>query len=106
MITAETGLIGLAAYLTIWYFFFREMIRKAQGSSDPLIRGLMVGAIGALAGFHVAGLFEYNLGDSEVAALMWLIVGLAVAAQSGRIHKSSPSQEIHAEAAVVTSSIL
>jgi O-Antigen ligase len=94
-VTAENGLIGLAAYLSIWYFFFREMIRKANGTSDPFILGLTVGTIGALAGFHVAGLFEYNLGDSEVAALMWLIVGLAVAAQSGRIEKSSPSQDRH-----------
>lgn len=94
-VTAENGMIGLAAYLSIWYFFFREMIRKARATSDPFIRGLTVGAVGAIAGFHVAGLFEYNYGDSEVAVLMWLIVGLAVAAQSGGIEKSLPSQDSH-----------
>jgi len=81
-VTAENGLIGLAAYLFVWYVFFREMIRKAMATIDPFIRGVTIGTIGALVGFHVAGLFEYNLGDSEVATMMWFIVGLGMAAQT------------------------
>ena len=82
-VTAENGLIGLIAYLFVWYVFFREGIRTARGTPDPLTRGITVGAMGSLVGFHVAGLFEYNLGDSEVAMMMWWIVGLAMAARAG-----------------------
>ncbi|HET6465834.1 MAG TPA: O-antigen ligase family protein [Nitrospiria bacterium] len=81
-ITAESGLIGLAAYLYLWYAFFRMMIRRAMTSADPFVRGVTIGAIGALVGFHVAGLFEYNLGDSEVDAMMWFVVGLGMMAQN------------------------
>ncbi len=81
--TAQNGLIGLAAFVMIWYLFFREGIRNVMDSSDPFIRGVTAGAIGALVGFHVAGLFEHNLGDSEVAMMMWFIVGMAMAARTG-----------------------
>lgn len=82
-VTAENGLIGLLAYLFVWYVFFREGIRTARATSDRFSRGVAVGAVGGLVGFHVAGLFEYNLGDSEVAMMMWFIVGLAMAARAG-----------------------
>ena len=81
--TAENGIIGLSAYLFVWYVFFREGFRTLRHSSDPFIRGITAGALGALVGFHVAGLFEYNFGDSEVAMMMWFIVGMAMAARSG-----------------------
>ncbi|MBI3597174.1 MAG: O-antigen ligase family protein [Nitrospirae bacterium] len=89
-VTAENGLIGLAVYLYVWYAFFREMIRKAIASTDPFVRGVTIGAIGALVGFHVAGLFEYNLGDSEVATMMWFIVGLGLAVKAVQ-SKEAPS---------------
>lgn len=40
----------------------------------------MVGSIAAIAGFLVAGLFEYNFGDSEVAMLAYAVMALAFAA--------------------------
>ena len=82
-VMAENGLVGLLSYLLVWYVFFREGIRTARATSDPFTLGVTVGAFGALVGFHVAGLFEYNLGDSEVAMMMWFIVGLAMAARAG-----------------------
>ena len=81
--TAEHGIIGFAAFILIWYVFFREGIRNIINSSDPFTRGVTAGAIGALVGFHVAGLFEHSLGDSEVAMMMWFIVGMAMAAKTG-----------------------
>jgi O-antigen ligase len=79
-ITTETGLLGLAAYLAIWFVFFKEVFVTFRSSTDPMTRGLAAGSFGALVGFHVAGLFEYNFGDSEVAMMMWFMVGLGMAA--------------------------
>ena len=87
--TAENGLIGLVAYLFVWYVFFRKMIPRALTVPDPFARGVITGGIGALVGFHVAGLFEYNLGDIEVAMMMWLIVGFTMAAAQGRLGEES-----------------
>jgi O-antigen ligase len=86
-VTAENGLIGLAAYLFIWFVFFREMLRTLKAESGPFTRAVSIGVIGAMVGFHVAGLFEYNLGDSEVDAMMWFIVGLGLAARAGHFEK-------------------
>ncbi len=85
-VTAENGLIGLVGYLYIWFVFFREMIRNLKPETGSLTRGVTVGAIGALVGFHVAGLFEYNL-RGEVGAMMWFIVGLGLAARAGHFEK-------------------
>ncbi len=38
--------------------------------------------MGAYAGFHVNGLFEWNFGDAEIAMLLWMTVGLALASKS------------------------
>ena len=34
----------------------------------------MAGSLAAVAGFLVAGLFEYNFGDSEVIGLLWVVM--------------------------------
>lgn len=100
-ITAENGLIGLAAYVYLWFAFFRGMIRKAVSATDPFIRGVTVGTIGALAGFHVAGLFEYNFGDSEVSAMMWFMVALGLAVNYLRDEAAPSRQEaVSAEVSV------
>jgi len=90
-VTAETGLLGLGAYLFIWFVFFRGMLLTLKRKAGSLTRGLAAGVIGALVGFHVAGLFEYNLGDSEVNAMMWFIVGLGLAAQAGHFERDRNS---------------
>lgn len=82
-VSAENGLIGLVAYLYIWVIFFGEMIRGLKSRTRSFTRGVTVGVIGAIVGFHIAGLFEYNLGDSEVAIMMWFLVGLGLAARAG-----------------------
>ncbi|HVF44157.1 MAG TPA: hypothetical protein VM936_14130, partial [Pyrinomonadaceae bacterium] len=43
-------------------------------------RGLLLGALGGLAGFVAGGLVHYNFGDSEVVMVFYFIMGLALAA--------------------------
>ena len=75
-IAAERGLLGLAAWLAIWVAFFAQAGRiygrlPATRADD---RALVVGSLAAVAGFFVAGLFEYNFGDSEVIGLLWVVM--------------------------------
>lgn len=75
-IAAERGLLGLAAWLAIWIAFFAQAGRiyarlPATRADD---RALVVGSLAAVAGFFVAGLFEYNFGDSEVIGLLWVVM--------------------------------
>ncbi|OGW07681.1 MAG: hypothetical protein A2W77_08955 [Nitrospinae bacterium RIFCSPLOWO2_12_39_16] len=83
---AEHGIFGLAAFLWIWIVFFREGVKiylkvrsqkpEARSQNERFVEPIIIGGLGAVAGFHVAGMFENNFGDAEVATMMWLIMGL------------------------------
>jgi O-antigen ligase len=74
---ADNGIIGLLSYLWLWYVIFKVGITalRISGRQDYR-RTFLLGAIAGLVGFHIEGMFEYNWGDSEVALLMWLVVGI------------------------------
>jgi len=67
-IVAERGIPGLAAWIAIWVAFFGAAGRVLGRipSEDDEARGLVLGSMAAIAAFLVAGLFEYNFGDTEV----------------------------------------
>ena len=75
-IAAERGLLGLAAWLWIWVAFLIRSVRiygqLPRSRADD--RALVAGSVAAVIGFLVAGLFEYNFGDSEVIGLLWVVM--------------------------------
>lgn len=82
-LAATTGTVGLAAFVALvvglaWC--------AAAGLRGQLARGgpggaLRLGVLGALAGFLVAGLFEWNLGDEELLYPLYTLAGMAWAAR-------------------------
>jgi hypothetical protein len=79
-IAFDRGLPGLGLWLWLMYVFWRLAARtekKVRGES-PAIHGLALGIIGALAGFLLSSLVNYNFGDSEVALLLWWMMGVVV----------------------------
>src|SRR5205085_7292681 len=80
-IGATMGVVGLAAFLWLVIALFRT----AAGRMSPprgLAAGVRAGATAALAGFLVAGLFEWNFGDEELLYLLYTLIGIAWAARS------------------------
>ena len=78
-ILVERGVLGLAAWLAIWAAFFTRcvgLLRHLPPEAAPA-RALVVGSLAALVGFLVAGLSEYNFGDSEVVMVAWSVMALA-----------------------------
>jgi O-antigen ligase len=76
-IAVERGLVGLALWFWIFAAFFARawgVLRRVPGDAVA-DRALVVGALAAVTAFLVAGLFEYNFGDTEV-----LLVTLSVMA--------------------------
>ena len=76
-IVVERGLPGLAAWIAIWVGFFGaawRVFRRIPATNEEA-RALVLGSMAAIAAFLVAGLFEYNFGDTEV-----LLVALALMA--------------------------
>jgi O-antigen ligase len=75
-IWAERGIVALFAYFLLVVLVIRECVAAVRsGSGDAAARGYAVGA--AVVGLTIAGLFEYNFGDSEV--LLCLLAAAAIA---------------------------
>ena len=81
-ILVERGVLGLAAWLAIWVAFYWRAIGllRALEASRVRERALVAGSIAAVTGFLVAGLSEYNFGDSEVVMVAWAVMALPWAA--------------------------
>ena len=77
-IAAERGLLGLLAWGWIWGAFFVKALAVLRQLPSGLgtDRMLTAGSAAAILGFLVAGLFEYNFGDSEVVTLAYLVMAL------------------------------
>jgi O-antigen ligase len=79
-ILVERGVLGLAAWLAIWIAFYWRAIGllRALDASQTRERALVAGSVAAVTGFLVAGLSEYNFGDSEVVMVAWAVMALGV----------------------------
>jgi len=85
-IAAERGLPALAAYFWLMAVAIRTGWRRyrEQGGDAGPDAALHVGAILALVGFNVAGLFEYNWGDTEVQRLALFVLALPFCGPDGQ----------------------
>jgi O-antigen ligase len=85
-VAAERGLPGLVFFL--WWAAaalaaaLREARRGVAAKSEAA--GAAGGVLGALCAVFVAGIFEYNLGDSEVLMLFLLLTAVPFALRSAR----------------------
>lgn len=52
--------------------------KLSRDSGDSNKHGILLGATGALVGFFVSSLFNYNWGDGEVALMFWWLMGIVV----------------------------
>ncbi|OPZ69568.1 MAG: O-Antigen ligase [bacterium ADurb.Bin478] len=85
-------ILGIPGLLVILGLFIRILATewitlKSLAAEDWLLSATALGALAAFIGFQINGLFEWNFGDAEVAMLMWLTVGLSLAA--GRIRSAA-----------------
>jgi O-antigen ligase len=84
-IAAERGIPGLL----LWIWFMIQLVRdsilvfRGRGSADPQSFAVVasIAAMGSWLALMVAGMFEYNFGDSEVLTLFLFIMSAPNAAQ-------------------------
>ncbi|MGH9204886.1 MAG: O-antigen ligase family protein, partial [Vicinamibacterales bacterium] len=85
-ITMESGFLGLAAF-TWWMAAFGWLSWRAwrdSGPDDAVSRALALAAFSTFIGFHVAGLVEYNFGDTEVLEVVFVMMGIALVLHRAR----------------------
>jgi O-antigen ligase len=75
-ILAETGLIGLSAFLLMLIVFFREATIRDPGDRDPFVSCVLAGAKAAMISFLVHAFFN-NLGPSDkIGISFWLLLSM------------------------------
>jgi O-antigen ligase len=80
-IALERGLPALSLWLAFLFVYARTLWRSLRSGAklEWIERGILLGALGGLAGFFTSGLVHYNWGDSEVVMVMYFIMGLSLA---------------------------
>jgi O-Antigen ligase len=87
-ITLESGYLGLATF--VWWMgrfgllSWRLQRRLQAAGGAPY--ALAVAIFASFVGFHVAGLVEYNFGDSEVLEIFFVVMGLGLALERRTPH--------------------
>jgi len=76
-VAAETGFVGLAAFLALLGMLFWHLIRRAMRSEAQLAI-LLPGFIGGLLAFVVQAGVDTNFYSLRQAALFWVLAGVAV----------------------------
>lgn len=87
-IAAERGLPALAAWLCFLSLAFWELLKLIHNRPKNLLFPQAVAGISIILAFFVAGLFEYNFGDSEVVTLFLCLITLPFA-----FHQSSQNDD-------------
>jgi hypothetical protein len=79
-IALERGLPALCCWLVLLFVYARTLWRSLRCGLKLhwIDRGILLGALGGLAGFFTSGLVHYNWGDSEVVMALYLIMGLTL----------------------------
>ena len=79
-ILVERGVPGLLAWLWLFAAFFARAwpLARALGTTGETRHALVTGAVSAVVGFLVAGLTEYNFGDTEVLLVTTLVMSAAL----------------------------
>ncbi len=84
-ILAERGVFALASFLLACLFVILQLVRMLKASSGEW-RAVTAGALFAFVGFLVAGMFEYNFGDSEIKFILFYFISLPFAKWKGEEH--------------------
>ena len=77
----DRGLPILALWLWMMILFWLTIARaerRAADLSDTNYYGILLGTLGALTGFLMSSLVNYNYGDAEVAMMFWFLMGMAL----------------------------
>jgi O-antigen ligase len=85
----DTGAVGLVTWLSIWAAYFIEVFKRWRTLTQEISQdnlGILMGSSVAVLAFLVGGFFETNIYDSEVAMLLYFLMGLSLA----KVKKQTP----------------
>ncbi|MCX6558700.1 MAG: O-antigen ligase family protein [Candidatus Aminicenantes bacterium] len=87
-ILAERGLFALASFLLACLAIILQLLRMLRSRTGEW-RAITAGVLFAFIGFLIAGMFEYNFGDSEIKFLLFYFLSLPFLSLKGENHVHS-----------------
>ncbi len=79
---SRRGLPALLLWLIVLGVYARTLwkgLRLPQSAvRNPYSYGILLGCLGGMIGFVTSGFAHYNLGDQEVAMVLFLLMGLGL----------------------------
>jgi len=79
-IAVDLGLPALGIWIWLWAAYLTFLFRLMKSSMNSwIIRGTALGAFGAAVALLLSSFVQYNLGDTEVMDLTWLLMGCVLA---------------------------
>ena len=70
---AERGLPALAAFLWMIGKMLRDWLKHVTSATDARQQAILHGSVAVLLALLIEGLFEHNLGDSEILSMFWIV---------------------------------
>ncbi len=94
LMAEEMGLVGVAIFLILMLLFLNALIRGLRQRPDAALEAILLGGLGGAVGLLAAGVLDhylFNLTYPHMTALLWVFVGLGMAAvaQSQATHPIS-----------------
>lgn len=86
---AETGILGLGAFILIIITLVWRSIIAFYKSRDPLIRSVLVGLLAAF----IATMVQYNFFSTLYIMHIWVLIGLLVAVQNMAFKKTTQTEK-------------
>ena len=91
---AETGLLGFAAMMAVYWLTWLRLMKLAQSASRPQARALALAAAMGILTLLVISVIDNYLENTRMASLAWLLVGLALAEVRSDVAQHSDPQRL------------
>jgi len=93
-IAADTGIIGLTAFLLLIGSAFRSVFRYFKECSDPWYKYLSLGLAGGLLAFLTHSFFDTNLQSLPLVTLFWFSLGIMMSLRGMNPRLATDEQRI------------
>ena len=74
----DSGLLGLGIFIWLLVTIYKVGFQIFKKLEEGYFKGIAWGFLGSLTAFLIAGLSQYNFGDSEVVMLFYFLLGMVM----------------------------
>jgi hypothetical protein len=78
-ILAETGLLGMTAFLAIFFLYGKDVLMRFAKIDSPLIRSFLIGVSSGIVGLGLNAILIDVFEASKIAYSLWALMGIALA---------------------------